>query len=92
MIMSAIERLTITMPSTMAAAVRAAVAGGGYASTSEVVREALRDWHAKEDVERRALKSLRELIAEGDKGEDVDASDVFAELDAIVAAASAGQV
>jgi antitoxin ParD1/3/4 len=35
--MAEIERLTITLPSQMAAAVKAAVAGGDYASTSEVV-------------------------------------------------------
>jgi putative addiction module CopG family antidote len=45
----------ITLPSDMAAVVRGAVAGGDYASTSEVVREALRDWKMK-----RALK-LQEL-------------------------------
>ena len=36
------ERLTITMPAEMAEALRQTVAGGEYASTSEVVREALR--------------------------------------------------
>lgn len=79
------------MPSAMAGAIRAAVDTGAYASTSEVVREALRDWHAKEDSDRRALNSLREMIAEGDIGEDVAAADVFIELDAIVAAALAGR-
>ncbi len=42
--MSAIERMTITMPAEMAAALRQTVAGGEYASTSEIVREALREW------------------------------------------------
>jgi antitoxin ParD1/3/4 len=85
MIMPAIERLTITMPAEMAATVRAAVEGGGYASTSEIIREALRDWTQKQDVEHRALASLRELIAEGDAGEDIPADAAFAELDRIVA-------
>ena len=37
------ERITITMPTDMAESLRQTVAGGEYASTSEVVREALRD-------------------------------------------------
>ena len=45
--MSTIERTTITMP---AAITKAAVEGGDYASTSEVIREALRDWPAKRAV------------------------------------------
>ena len=36
--MANIERLTITLPADMAALVKGAVAGGDYASTSEVVR------------------------------------------------------
>lgn len=44
---AAIERMTITMPAEMAATLRQTVAGGDYASTSEVVREALREWPAR---------------------------------------------
>ena len=39
--MSDIERMTVTMPAEMAAAVKSAVDAGDYASTSEVVRAAL---------------------------------------------------
>ena len=45
--MAEIERLRITLPSEMTAAVNGAVAGGDYASTSEVVHETLRDWKTK---------------------------------------------
>ena len=45
--MPEIERLTITLPADMAAVVKDAVEGGDYASNSEVVREALRDWKMK---------------------------------------------
>lgn len=41
--MAAIERLTITLPAEMAGLVKRAVDEGNYASTSEVIREALRD-------------------------------------------------
>jgi antitoxin ParD1/3/4 len=63
--MAGIERLTITLPSDMAAVVKGAVAGGDYASSSEVVREALRDWKMKRALQ---LQELRSLKAEIDKG------------------------
>ena len=49
----------------MAAAVKRAVAGGDCASTSEVVREALRDWKAKDALQ---LQELTALKADIDKG------------------------
>ncbi|WP_454884593.1 type II toxin-antitoxin system ParD family antitoxin [Sphingomonas oryzagri] len=79
--MSAIERMTITMPAEMAATLRQAVAGGEYASTSEVVREALREWTRARDIERRDLESLREAIQVGlNSGPGIPAEEVFAEL------------
>jgi len=63
--MAEIARLTITLPSEMAAAVKGAVAGGDYTSTSEVVREALRDWKTKRALQ---LGELAALKAEIDKG------------------------
>jgi antitoxin ParD1/3/4 len=58
------ERMTITMPTEMAEILRQAVAGGEYASTSEVVREALRT-------------AIRAGL---DSGPDIPADQVFAEL------------
>jgi len=63
--MATIERLTITLPSEMAAVVRGAVEGGDYASSNEVVREALRDWKMKRALQ---LHELGELKAEIDQG------------------------
>ena len=63
--MAEIERLTITLPSDMAAAVKRAVADGDYASTSGVVREALRDWKLKRAVQ---VQELAALKADIDKG------------------------
>ncbi|CAN5290537.1 type II toxin-antitoxin system ParD family antitoxin [soil metagenome] len=84
--MSAIERMTITMPAEMAAALRQTVAGGEYASTSEVVREALREWARHRDAERRDLETLREAIRAGDdSGPGVPAGEVFAELRLMIA-------
>ena len=63
--MAEIERMTITLPADMAAVVKSAVKGGDYASTSEVVREALRDWKTKRALQ---LQELAGLKAEIDKG------------------------
>ncbi len=63
--MSNIERMTITMPTEMVAAVKGAVEGGDYASTSEVVREALRDWRAKRALQLQELTALKRDIDKG---------------------------
>lgn len=63
--MAEIERMTITLPSEMAAMVRAAVERGDYASSSEVVREALRDWKTKRALQLQELASLKADIDRG---------------------------
>jgi antitoxin ParD1/3/4 len=65
MIMSEIERLTITLPAEMAASVREAVDEGNYASSSEVIREALRDWKMKRAVQMQELAALRADLQKG---------------------------
>ncbi len=63
--MSNIERLTITLPTDMAAVVKAAVEGGDYASTSEVVRDALREWKLRRVVQEQELAALKADIDKG---------------------------
>jgi antitoxin ParD1/3/4 len=63
--MPAIERLTITLPADMAGMVKGAVEGGDYASTSEVIREALRDWKMRRELQ---LHRLAELKADINRG------------------------
>ena len=63
--MSNIERLTITMPGDMAAVVKGAVEDGDYASTSEVIREALRDWRTKRALQLQELAVLRGDVEKG---------------------------
>jgi antitoxin ParD1/3/4 len=60
-----IERITITLPSDMAAVVKDTVEGGDYASSSEVVREALRDWKMKRALQLEELASLKAGIVRG---------------------------
>jgi len=63
--MSGIERMTITMPADMAAVLKAAVEGGDYASTSEVVREALREWKLKRAMQTQEIAALKADIEKG---------------------------
>ena len=63
--MPTIERLTVTMPAELAALVKAAVKDGDYASTSEVIREALRDWKVKRSLKIGELEALRADIDKG---------------------------
>ena len=63
--MADLERLTITLPADMAGLVKGAVEGGDYASSSEVIREALRDWKMKRQLR---LGQLAELKADIDRG------------------------
>lgn len=63
--MAEIERMTITLPADMAAVVKDAVAAGDYASSSEVMREALRDWKLKRALQ---LQELAALKADIDRG------------------------
>ena len=63
--MADVERLTVTMPTEMLAVVKAAVNDGDYASTSEVIREALRDWKMKRAVQLQEFVALKEDIQQG---------------------------
>lgn len=63
--MANIERMTITLPFEMAEIVKGAVESGDYASASEVVREALREWKTKRALQ---LQELAGLKADIDKG------------------------
>jgi antitoxin ParD1/3/4 len=78
--MGKLERITVTMPEEMAAKLRAAVDAGEYATTSEIVREALRDWGDQQERRQVALARLRDLIAEGDAGPFLDGEEALAEL------------
>ena len=63
--MGDIQRLTITLPADMARLVKGAVDDGDYASSSEVIRDALRDWKMKRQLR---LGQLAELKIDIDRG------------------------
>ena len=58
--MSTVEKISIALTPDLALLVKNAVDGGFYASTSELIREALRDWKSKQSV-----NELRNLWLEG---------------------------
>ena len=74
--MSDVERMTVTLTPEMAALVRGAVSTGDYASSSEIIREALRDWKVKRLEQAKALAEMRAFIAGG--LEDLDKGQVSA--------------
>ncbi len=59
--MPTVEKISIALPPEMAALLREAVATGEYASSSEVVRDALRDWTHKRQLQQNGIAELRTL-------------------------------
>lgn len=66
--MSKVEKISIALPSAMTKFVRGAVESGRYGTTSEVVREALRELQEREEVPQLTLEDLRRLWVEGEAG------------------------
>ena len=60
-----LERLTITLPAAIVTLVKKAVDGGDYASSSEVIREALRDWKMKRELQSQKVEALKAEIQRG---------------------------
>ena len=67
----------------MVAIVRSAVATGEYASISEVIRDALRDWTYKRSARQQGIAELRQLWQEAmyDKAPGVSADEVLDRLE-----------
>lgn len=65
MMMSDLERLTITLTPELAALVRGAIGEGDYASSSEVIRDALRDWRYKRQERAQTFKVLQDVVQAG---------------------------
>lgn len=59
--MAHVEKLSIALTPEMAAIVRQCVESGEYASSSEVIREALRDWKLKRSLQQNEIEELRSL-------------------------------
>jgi antitoxin ParD1/3/4 len=60
-----IQKVSVALTGEQVTALKAAVETGEYATTSEAVREALREWQWKRELRGEDLKRLRELWREG---------------------------
>lgn len=81
--MTTAEKISIALPPEMVHIVRSAVATGEYASSSEVIRDALRDWTYKRSLRQQGLAELRRLWQEAlnDKTPGSSADDVLDRLE-----------
>lgn len=74
--MSTIEKISIALPQEMVTIIRSAVTSGEYASSSEVIRDALRDWAYKRTLRQQGVEELRQLwqeaLREGTSGVAAD--------------------
>jgi len=72
------ERITITLPPDMLAAIKNKVQSGAYGSTSELIREAMRLWQKKEEEHEARLALIRgRLTNSARSGEPVPLDDAF---------------
>ena len=60
-----VEKISVALTPEMVTFVRDAVESGEYASSSEVIREALRDWKQKRLLQLQNIDELRRLWQEG---------------------------
>jgi antitoxin ParD1/3/4 len=60
-----IQKVSVALTGEQLAALKAAVETGEYATTSEIVREAIRDWQFKRELRQEDIKRLRQLWDEG---------------------------
>jgi antitoxin ParD1/3/4 len=63
--MSKIDKISITVTREQHEKIKAAVERGDYASTSEVIRTALREWELKEEMRRLEGERVAKLWDEG---------------------------
>lgn len=76
------EKLSITLPEEMVATIKEQVNSGRYASTSEVLREAMRLWLRDEDEYNERIASIRARLSQSlaDPRPAVPLEDAFSRL------------
>jgi antitoxin ParD1/3/4 len=71
--MSKVEKISVALTPEMAQMVKAGVSSGDYASSSELIREALREWRQKREIQAQAREELGKLWDVGmASGEPID--------------------
>ena len=80
--------MNVSIPKDLEARIQARLAGGGYQSVSEVVREALRLFFDHDDIRQARLDRVRREIEEGVQqardGDVVDGQEVMRQLRALL--------
>jgi antitoxin ParD1/3/4 len=70
--MANIEKVSVALTGEQVSVLEAAVEAGEYATTSEIVREAMRDWQLKRELRQGDINRLRQMwdagIASGSAG------------------------
>ena len=81
--MATAEKISIALPPEMVHLVRSAVTTGEYASSSEVIRDALRDWTYKRNLRQQGVTELRRVWQEAlnDKTSGISPDDVLDRLE-----------
>lgn len=74
-----IQKVSVALTGEQIIALKAAVETGEYATTSEIVREAIRDWQFKRELRQEDVKRLRKMWKQG-KTSGPSKPLVFAEL------------
>ncbi len=82
--MPAIEKISIALPAEMVGQIKESVEAGEYASSSEAVRDALRDWNEKRTLRRQGMKALRKMWRQAveDRSPGVEPAKVLDRLEA----------
>jgi antitoxin ParD1/3/4 len=63
--MPEVQKVSVALTGDQIGALKDAVNAGEYATTSEIVREAIRDWQFKRELRREELNRLRQLWDQG---------------------------
>ena len=90
--MGKLERITVTMPQEMAAKLRAAVDEGSYATSSEIVREAVRAWADERDREGAENAAMRAILDKARAGKRLSSDEVFSHVRERVAKVAAKEL
>ena len=90
--MPSVEKISIALPPEMVTIVRQAVEAGEYASSSEVVRDALRDWTYRRNLRQEGIEEMRKVWqqAMNDNSPGVAADGVLDRLEGKYQALAAG--
>lgn len=64
--MGKVEKISVALTDELLASVQGAVRSGDYASSSEVIREAIRQWKSRRTSDEQSAAAIRQLVAEAD--------------------------